>query len=156
MFFSIVSLSEFCKSVKIRSFWLRRLGEGGRVEPASSRATRSRSSSSFEDHTDRRSSILVPPSSSVVKKSTVAADHPDLVTHFPPNRDSNPRLKMPITKILARQIYDSRGNPTVEVDLTTEKGIFRAAVPSGASTGEWPSCLTPVSFSCNLLSSPFC
>merc|ERR1712080_80552 len=43
--------------------------------------------------------------------------------------------KMPIKRILARQIYDSRGNPTVEVDLTTEKGIFRAAVPSGASTG---------------------
>lgn len=42
---------------------------------------------------------------------------------------------MPIKKIYARQIYDSRGNPTVEVDLTTEKGIFRAAVPSGASTG---------------------
>ena len=32
---------------------------------------------------------------------------------------------MPIKKIHARQIYDSRGNPTVEVDLTTEKGIFR-------------------------------
>ena len=44
---------------------------------------------------------------------------------------------MPIKKILARQIYDSRGNPTVEVDLTTEKGIFRAAVPSGASTGKY-------------------
>ncbi|XP_029835840.2 enolase [Ixodes scapularis] len=42
---------------------------------------------------------------------------------------------MPITKIFARQIFDSRGNPTVEVDLTTEKGLFRAAVPSGASTG---------------------
>ncbi|TRY72625.1 hypothetical protein TCAL_03948 [Tigriopus californicus] len=42
---------------------------------------------------------------------------------------------MPIKKIHARQIFDSRGNPTVEVDLTTEKGIFRAAVPSGASTG---------------------
>jgi hypothetical protein len=34
------------------------------------------------------------------------------------------------------QIYDSRGNPTVEVDLTTEKGVYRAAVPSGASTGK--------------------
>jgi len=44
-------------------------------------------------------------------------------------------VNMPIKKIFARQIYDSRGNPTVEVDLTTEKGIFRAAVPSGASTG---------------------
>ena len=42
---------------------------------------------------------------------------------------------MSIQKILARQIFDSRGNPTVEVDLTTEKGLFRAAVPSGASTG---------------------
>ncbi|CAG8439370.1 13750_t:CDS:2 [Funneliformis caledonium] len=42
---------------------------------------------------------------------------------------------MAITKVHARQIFDSRGNPTVEVDLTTEKGVFRAAVPSGASTG---------------------
>ncbi|GAA5884458.1 hypothetical protein JCM16303_005090 [Sporobolomyces ruberrimus] len=42
---------------------------------------------------------------------------------------------MSISKIHARQIWDSRGNPTVEVDVTTEKGLFRAAVPSGASTG---------------------
>ena len=42
-----------------------------------------------------------------------------------------------IIKIHARQILDSRGNPTVEVDVYTESGIFgRAAVPSGASTGE--------------------
>ena len=42
-----------------------------------------------------------------------------------------------IANIYARQILDSRGNPTVEVDVTTEKGFFgRAAVPSGASTGE--------------------
>lgn len=40
-----------------------------------------------------------------------------------------------ILKIHARGIFDSRGNPTVEVDLCTEKGLFRAAVPSGASTG---------------------
>jgi len=40
-----------------------------------------------------------------------------------------------IKKVHARSIYDSRGNPTVEVDLVTEKGTFRAAVPSGASTG---------------------
>ncbi|EQC27179.1 enolase 2 [Saprolegnia diclina VS20] len=44
---------------------------------------------------------------------------------------------MPIQSIKARQIFDSRGNPTVEVDLVTEKGLFRAAVPSGASTGEF-------------------
>jgi len=42
---------------------------------------------------------------------------------------------MSIKSIKARQIFDSRGNPTVEVDLTTAKGTFRAAVPSGASTG---------------------
>ena len=42
-----------------------------------------------------------------------------------------------IINIHARQILDSRGNPTVEVDVTTENGIVgRAAVPSGASTGE--------------------
>jgi len=35
----------------------------------------------------------------------------------------------------AREIFDSRGNPTVEVDVCTEVGLFRAAVPSGASTG---------------------
>jgi len=41
-----------------------------------------------------------------------------------------------ITNILAREILDSRGNPTVEVDLTLEDGSFgRASVPSGASTG---------------------
>lgn len=42
---------------------------------------------------------------------------------------------MSIKKIVARQIIDSRALPTVEVDLYTEKGMFRAAVPSGASTG---------------------
>jgi len=42
-----------------------------------------------------------------------------------------------ISAIHARQILDSRGNPTVEVDVTTEDGNFgRAAVPSGASTGK--------------------
>ena len=35
----------------------------------------------------------------------------------------------------AREIIDSRGNPTVEVDVTTVQGMFRASVPSGASTG---------------------
>ncbi|MDC1234293.1 phosphopyruvate hydratase [Cyclobacteriaceae bacterium] len=42
-----------------------------------------------------------------------------------------------IESVFARQILDSRGNPTVEVDVITESGIMgRAAVPSGASTGE--------------------
>jgi len=43
-----------------------------------------------------------------------------------------------ITKVHARQILDSRGNPTVEVEVTTEYEAFgRAAVPSGASTGKY-------------------
>ena len=43
-----------------------------------------------------------------------------------------------ILDIHARQIIDSRGNPTVEVDVTLEDGSFgRAAVPSGASTGAY-------------------
>jgi len=47
---------------------------------------------------------------------------------------------MPMSKIievLGREVLDSRGNPTVEVDVVLESGAFgRAAVPSGASTGE--------------------
>jgi len=43
-----------------------------------------------------------------------------------------------IQQITARQILDSRGNPTVEVDVTTDEGVLgRAAVPSGASTGAY-------------------
>ncbi|WP_018344532.1 phosphopyruvate hydratase [Cytophaga aurantiaca] len=42
-----------------------------------------------------------------------------------------------IEEIVARQIFDSRGNPTIEVDVITENGLIgRAAVPSGASTGK--------------------
>merc|ERR1712226_1834253 len=44
-------------------------------------------------------------------------------------------LSSGVSKVHAREILDSRGNPTVEVDVTTFKGTFRAAVPSGASTG---------------------
>ena len=40
-----------------------------------------------------------------------------------------------VTKVVGRQIIDSRGNPTVEVDVYTHKGWYRGAVPSGASTG---------------------
>ena len=41
-----------------------------------------------------------------------------------------------IEEVYAREILDSRGNPTVEVEVTTDEGIVgRAAVPSGASTG---------------------
>ena len=43
---------------------------------------------------------------------------------------------MKITRVHGREILDSRGNPTVEVDVTVAGGFGRAAVPSGASTGE--------------------
>ena len=54
-------------------------------------------------------------------------------------KESNVKSKMKtsIKDVKAREILDSRGNPTVEVDVILEDGSFgRAAVPSGASTGE--------------------
>ena len=46
-----------------------------------------------------------------------------------------------IAKVHAREIIDSRGNPTVEVDITTDdKQLHRASVPSGASTGIYEAC----------------
>ena len=46
-----------------------------------------------------------------------------------------------IAKVWARQILDSRGNPSLEVDVTLDNGIVgHAAVPSGASTGEREAC----------------
>ena len=47
-------------------------------------------------------------------------------------------MKTNIKNITAREILDSRGNPTIEVDVFLENGVFgRASVPSGASTGEY-------------------
>jgi len=49
--------------------------------------------------------------------------------------------KFLIDSIVGRQVLDSRGNPTVEVDITTVGGVFaRAIVPSGASTGIHEAC----------------
>jgi len=45
-----------------------------------------------------------------------------------------------ITHVHAREVLDSRGNPTVEAEVTTENGFGRAMVPSGASTGEHEAC----------------
>lgn len=47
---------------------------------------------------------------------------------------------MKILSLTAREILDSRANPTVEVELKTEKGVFVAGAPSGASTGEHEAC----------------
>lgn len=52
----------------------------------------------------------------------------------------NPHKMSKITKIHAREVLDSRGNPTVEAEVTTESGFGRAIVPSGASTGENEAC----------------
>ena len=41
-----------------------------------------------------------------------------------------------IKSVHARQVLDSRGNPTVECDVVTKEGLFRAIVPSGASAGQ--------------------
>ncbi|XP_052573276.1 alpha-enolase [Peromyscus californicus insignis] len=57
------------------------------------------------------------------------------ICSFPAQQPGCKKQTMSILKIHAREIFDSRGNPTVEVDLCTSKGLFRAAVPSGASTG---------------------
>lgn len=51
-----------------------------------------------------------------------------------------------ITKVKARQILDSRGIPTVEVDLYTNKGMFRASAPSGDPTGMYGFCFLLFSF----------
>ena len=40
-----------------------------------------------------------------------------------------------VEALKGREVIDSRGNPTVEVDVHTSQGVFRASVPSGASTG---------------------
>ncbi len=58
------------------------------------------------------------------------------------NREDSKPLKF-MSKILnvhAREVLDSRGNPTIEVEVHTEKGFGRAIVPSGASTGEHEAC----------------
>jgi enolase len=55
--------------------------------------------------------------------------------HFTQNKERS--MSTLIADIIGREILDSRGNPTIEVDVTLENGITgRAAVPSGASTGE--------------------
>src|SRR5881397_3029960 len=52
-------------------------------------------------------------------------------------RHYNPRAMFKIVELFGREILDSRGNPTIEVDCLLEGGALgRAAVPSGASTGE--------------------
>jgi enolase len=46
------------------------------------------------------------------------------------------KIMSEIMNIKAREVLDSRGNPTVEVDVITSQGVFRAMTPSGASAGQ--------------------
>ncbi len=71
-------------------------------------------------------------------KKTAAAKAPVAAAK---KADAAPADFVKITKVVGRQILDSRGNPTVEVDITLDNGfVARAAVPSGASTGEFEAC----------------
>src|SRR3990167_5467216 len=79
------------------------------------------------------------------KALTFLLNYDTLAIFFEKNEDGkwkieNERRNIPMSKIVqvkGRQIIDSRGNPTVEVDVILESGAMgRAAVPSGASTGE--------------------
>ena len=57
------------------------------------------------------------------------------------NMSRNTDAKMSIVQVKGREILDSRGNPTIEVDVVLSDGtIGRAAVPSGASTGVYEAC----------------
>ena len=56
-------------------------------------------------------------------------------------RNLSSRSASTVAKVHAREIIDSRGNPTVEVDITlTDNHLYRASVPSGASTGIYEAC----------------
>src|SRR3989338_7141993 len=61
----------------------------------------------------------------------------ELIGEVSPNKENLMGKKTLIKKIIGREILDSRGNPTVEVDVILESGVVgMASVPSGASTGE--------------------
>ncbi len=61
-----------------------------------------------------------------------------IINPYQPHQPSSTKDMSAISDIIAREILDSRGNPTIEVEVLTEEGYFgRAAVPSGASTGKY-------------------
>ena len=68
-------------------------------------------------------------SRTIVRKASTAGQHSQAV-----------RRMSAITGVRGREIIDSRGNPTVEVDITTSSGVYTASVPSGASTGIYEAC----------------
>jgi enolase len=63
------------------------------------------------------------------------------IFYIPPINPKGVVTMAKIKNVVGRQILDSRGNPTVEVEITLDTGfVARAAVPSGASTGEYEAC----------------
>jgi enolase len=74
------------------------------------------------------------------KKTAAAVKSAPAKKAAAPAKKAAPKF-VKISKVLGRQILDSRGNPTVEVDIVLDNGFLaRAAVPSGASTGEFEAC----------------
>ncbi|KAL7161047.1 hypothetical protein ACSBR2_041655 [Camellia fascicularis] len=81
------------------------------------------------------SSILLPPTSTSIPpsfKSRPLTVRSSVAAAWPPATKASKEFK--VKSVKARQIIDSRGNPTIEVDLVTDD-LYRSAVPSGASTG---------------------
>mmetsp|Transcript_44419 Transcript_44419/g.53718 ORF Transcript_44419/g.53718 Transcript_44419/m.53718 type:complete len:477 (+) Transcript_44419:99-1529(+) len=72
--------------------------------------------------------------------STTSFTTPHSPPRFPTTTKTSLSMSSTIKTVHAREILDSRGNPTVEVDVTTTDGLFRASVPSGASTGAYEAC----------------
>jgi enolase len=84
---------------------------------------------------------VFPRKTAPAKKAASAARGLALKKAAPSARKAAPAKFVKISKVVGRQILDSRGNPTVEVDITLDDGFMaRAAVPSGASTGEFEAC----------------
>ncbi len=98
---------------------------------------------------------MAPVKKTAAAKKTVAAKKPVTVKKaaLPVKKAATPVKKaalvkkvapvsfVKISKVIGRQILDSRGNPTVEVDIILDDGFLaRSAVPSGASTGEYEAC----------------
>jgi enolase len=71
----------------------------------------------------------------LVGGASLKPEFPDIVKAISEAKSAPAAGAVKIAQIFAREIFDSRGNPTVEVDLCTDAALFRAAVPSGASTG---------------------
>lgn len=92
--------------------------------------------------TTTTSAFLIPASSSSSSSSSFLKQTKIKPTISSSKLNNNNKLSklFAVKDVKAREILDSRGNPTVEVDVITENGIFTSSVPSGASTGAYEAC----------------